>query len=266
MMSVFKKEFRAKWVSLLVYCLVVAGLAWMYIALYPSIQAQAAALTKALGSLGSALKAFGIKSFSFDTLEQYLSVELFGITWPILAITFVAARAGQAIAGETEKGTMGTLLALPVSRSRLFLSKYWAGLVAVIIFVGVTVFTALPVAAAYGIKYQTSNFVSLAPLCLLFSWALYSLGMLLSALFNEKGHVYLVLGGILLMMYVANVVAGISDNLNWLQYGSLFHYFNASDVLVSGQTSLLSYTIFGSIIVITTLAGMAWFARKDVIV
>ncbi|HSX48209.1 MAG TPA: ABC transporter permease subunit [Candidatus Nanoarchaeia archaeon] len=266
MMSIIKKEFLAKRTSLLVYCLVVFGLLWMYIGIYPSIQAQSAALSKVLEGLGPAVRAFGVSQISFDTLEKYLSLELFGITWPILMITFVAARAGQSIAGETEKGTLGTVLSLPISRYNIFLSKYLAGLTALIIFVAVTVFSGIPIAQAFHIAHNSANFASLSVLCLLFSWSLYSLGMLFSTVFNEKGHVYLALGGILMVMYVANIIAGISSKFSWLRLISLFHFFNAAEVLINNQTNSASYIVFNAVIVFATLAGLFWFAHKDVIV
>jgi len=266
MIPIIKKEFKARWISLLVYCLVVASFTWMYVGLFPSIQAQAASLTKILDTLGAGIKAFGVSQIGFDTLEKYLAIELYGISWPLLVITFVSSRAAQALAGETEKGTMGTLLALPVSRSNIFLAKYFAGLMALIIFVAVSVFTAPLIASAYNIAFNASNFASLAVICLLFSWALYSLGFLFSAFFSEKGRVNLAIGGILMLMYVANVVAGLSDQFKWLRFGSLFHYFNSSEVLISNQVSLLSYGVFSGIILVTTVAGMIWFTRKDVVV
>jgi len=266
MIPVIKKEFNARWISLLVYCLVMVGLTWMYVGLFPSIQAQAASLSKILESMGSAIKALGVSDLSFDTLEKYLAIELYGITWPLLVITFVASRAGQALAGETEKGTMGTILSLPVSRANIYLAKYFAGLAALVIFDAVTVFSAPLIASVYHVGFEWSHFVSLSVLCLLFSWALYSLGMLFSAVFNEKGHVNLLVGGLLLLMYVANVVSGLSDKFGWLRFGSLFHFFNASEVLISNNVSLVSYGVFSGIILVATVVGMIWFARKDVVV
>lgn len=266
MIPILKKELASRWVSLFVYCLAVYGLSWMYISLFPTIQEQSAALSQTLESFGSALKAFGITEFGFDTIEKYLSMELFGITWPILAITFVTARAGQALAGETEKGTIGVLLALPVRRSLIFLGKYLAGVISLIIFVSVSVFVSPLIAQMYGIGYSLENFALLWVLCLLFSWALYSLGLFLSALFSEKGHVYLTVGGLLMMMYVANIVAELQDNLSWLKYGSAFHYFAASEALISNQLHPSSVYAFGGAIIVFTLAGMAWFAKRDVIV
>lgn len=266
MIPILKKELASRRVSLFTYCLAVYNLSWMYIALFPAIQEQAAVLSQTLESFGSALKAFGITDFGFDTLEKYLSVELFGITWPLLVITFVTARAGQAIAGETERGTIGVLLALPVRRSLIFLGKYLAGLISLIIFVSVTVFVSPLIAYMYGISYNMGSFVLLWVLCLLFSWALYSMGMFLSALYSEKGHVYLTIGGILMMMYVANIVAELQNNLSWLKYGSAFHYFSASEALISNHLSLPAVYVFGSVIVVFALAGTAWFVKRDVIV
>ncbi len=266
MIPILKKELGSKRTSLFVYCLAIYGLAWMYISLYPTIQEQSAVLSKTLESFGSGLKAFGITDFGFDTLEKYLSVELFGITWPLLVITFVAARAGQALAGETEKGTIGVLLALPVRRTHIFLAKYFSGVIALLIFVSVTVFASPLIATVYGISYSLNSFVLLWVICLLFSWALYSLGMFLSAIFSEKGHVYLSIGGILMLMYVANIIAELNDKLSWLKYGSAFHYFSASEALISNQISLPAVYVFGGTIIAFTLAGMAWFGKRDIIV
>ncbi len=266
MIPIIKKEFSAKWISLTVYCLVIIGLSWLYVGLFPSIQAQAASLTKIIDQLGAGIKALGVTQIGFDTLDKYLSIEVYGITWPLLVITFVTSRAGHALAGETETGTMGTILSLPVSRANIYLAKYFAGLVGLVVFVAVSIFSAPIFATIYNVEFAWSNFVSLSVLCLLFSWALYSLGMMLSAIFNEKGRVNLAIGGILLLMYVANVIAGLSDKFDWLRFGSLFHYFNASAVLISNDVSLTSYGVFTCIILVSTVAGMIWFARKDVIV
>jgi len=265
-MTLIKKEFLARRTSLIVYCLVIILMTWMYIGLYPTIQAQSAALTKAVSSFGPTIKAFGIKAINFDTLENFLAVELFGITWPVLAITFVIARAGQSLAGETEKGTIGTLLALPISRARLYLSKYLAGLGAIVIFVAATSFTAPLIASAYHIANLPSRYLTVSVLCLLFSWAIYSLAMLFSAIFDEKGRVYTVTGGLLLVMYVANVITELTDKIDWLKYGSFFHYFAAATALSTGKTDPLAYTVFGGVIVATFLAGLIWFTRKNVIV
>lgn len=266
MRAVFWKEFKSKRGSLIGFCVVVLGLMMLYIPLFPSIQAQAAKFGEILKSLGSVYKAIGVDSVNFDTFEKYIAVELYSITWPILAVIFAASRAGTAVADEIDKGTMGTMLALPIWRPNLYLAKYLAGLLSLMLFVAVGVFGALPVAALFSIHYQSTNFITLAVGALLFTWSLYSFAMFLSAVFSEKGRVYLLVGVATLMMYVLNVVASLKDSLSRLKYFSIFHYFNASEILVRNQISNLSYMVFIGIIVLFTFAGIVWFTKRDVVV
>ncbi len=266
MIPILRKEFASKRTSLIVYCLVIIGLTWMYVALFPTIQAQSESLTKTLRSMGPALKAFGIDQISFNTLERFLSIELFGTTWPLLAITFAMARAGAALSGEIEKGTMSILLSQPVKRTGIYLGQYLSGLLAILAFVYITIFAAIPIAAIYNIGFHAQNFAILAVLSLLFVWAIYSLSMLFSAMLNEKGKVYLSTGGLLVLMYVANIVAGLNNKLDWLKYSSLFHYFSASSALASNSVEGISYVVLGGIIIGSTLAGLWWFNRRDMAV
>src|SRR5665213_2395904 len=99
---------------------------------------------------------------SFDTLEHYMSTEWFGFTWPILAAVFMTAQAGAAIAGEIEKITIGMILSLPIQRWRIYLAKYAAGLLALAIFVFISVFTILPIAVLVGVHFHFINFMTIA--------------------------------------------------------------------------------------------------------
>ncbi|MFI5240139.1 MAG: ABC transporter permease [Candidatus Saccharimonadia bacterium] len=265
-MKLYFKEFNGRKVFLIVCCAIILAAIWLYSAMYPSIQAQSASLTKALESFGPAMKAFGVSNFSLDTLQKFLAIELFSITWPVLTIILSISIAGQTLAGETEKATIGTILALPISRTKIVLAKYFSGLSAITIFVAISTFSAIPIATLYRFTFQSINFVNLAVLCLLFSWAIYSVAMMFSAILNEKGQVFMVMGGSLLLMYIANLLGEMSNKVSWLRYVSIFHWFNASDVLVSNHVNLMAYLIYGVIILLSGSFGLIWFNRKDVIV
>jgi len=69
-------------ISFFVYLLISVLLMWMYIALYPSIQAQAAKLTEAYaGFTDNFLAAFGVYQLLFGTIECFLSLEYDSIIW-----------------------------------------------------------------------------------------------------------------------------------------------------------------------------------------
>jgi hypothetical protein len=99
---------------------------------------------------------------------------------------------------------------------------------------------------------------------LLFGLAVFSLAMLVSALFSEKGHVSMVMGGLLVLMYVLNLVAALKDSLADLKYLSFFHYFDAQSALTNGELNLASVWVFGAVIVISTVMGAVVWKRRDV--
>jgi ABC-type transport system involved in multi-copper enzyme maturation permease subunit len=87
---------------------------------------------------------------------------------------------------------------------------------------------------------------------------------MISTIASEKSKVYFPITAVLVAMYAMDIIANIKPNLDWLQYGSVFHYFNAQDVLANNEVSLVSYAVFGSTILISMATGLLWFKRRDI--
>ena len=262
--AVIKRELTLRRNTLLVLCFVVFFLAILYTSIYPSIQSQANQL---MHSLKGVYKAVGIQGTpSFKTLFDYMALEMFAVTWPIIVTILAAGQAGAAIAGETEKGTMAMLLALPIKRSATYLGKYLSGLVSIILFIVATLLP-IPIAASIGgMGYKLANLFTMAVVCLLFAVAVFSLSLMFSALFNEKGKVYGLVGGLILIMYVLNVVAGLNSALSWLKYVSFFHYFNATAALSTNHIAASSWILFILVSLFAAFIGLMVFKRKDIAV
>ena len=188
--SVTRRELSLRRNTIIIFCVIVALLAVLYTSIYPTLQHQAAQL---LNSVGNVYKDVGIEGkVSFSTLQSYMSLEMFAVTWPILVTVFAASLSGSAIAGEVEKGTLGMLLALPIKRTSIYLAKYLSGLCSIIIFVLATIIPILLIAKVGHMNFQFSHFATTALLCFLFGTAVYSLALCFSALFNGKTHLYAV--------------------------------------------------------------------------
>lgn len=176
----------------------------------------------------------------------------------------MVSRAGGTIAGEIEKGTIGTLLSQPVSRTKLFFSKYFAGVCSLIIFIIASVGAVIPIAFLYKIDFWSRNFLTLAGMAFLFGLALYSFTIFLSAISSERSRVYGIVGGILFIMYVLNIISGLRVELKNIQYASIFHYFNSSSLLVHNHVGLLEFGIFSGIIVLSTGLAVILFNKRDI--
>lgn len=267
MFQIITRDLKDRWISLLSYSLGSLSLALLYTSIYGSVQQSQEQLAKLYNAFPKALyEAFGIQDLVINTLPKFLGLELFSFMWPILAIFLVVSRAAGSITGEIERGTLGLYLALPVSRTNLYWSKYTSSLVAILIFVSVSIVGIIPIAALFNQDISISIIFRLALLGLLFMWAVYAFSMCLACLFSEKSKVYMSVGILMATMYAINVVAGLKSSLGWLHNYSVFYYFDSQTVLNKNVFDTTSLIVFGIAIVVFTVLGLLAFRRRDIYV
>lgn len=259
-----RKELKASRLSLVLYTIGSAAAVWLYISIYPSLQAQAQEFSKAFASLpNGVLKAFNIEGTGLESLESLLTSKHFNLIWPLVAAFFLLSRAANYFTGEVERGTLGTLLSQPISRSKIFWSKYWSGVICMLTFCAASILVSIPLAYAYGLKPQVNAYYLLTAMAILYSLAIFSAGMLASALTNSRTRVYAVVGGGLLIMYVLNLVANLEPNLQKLKYVSFFHYFDPNKLLLHHSFSWLAAIVFFVTASLCTIAALRVFQRRD---
>lgn len=259
------RTIKDKRLSLIIFTLATVGMLWVYVGMFPGIQKESQKLTEAFKSYPEAMmKAFNIESLDFSKLENFVAMEQYSIIWPLIVIFLLLAFAGTSLAGEVEKGTVEPLLSRPLSRRNIFFQKYLAGLVVLVGYTGISVFAIWPLAALQHIDFQMANFVSVFWLCLLFGWAVYSLGMLCSVWFSERSRVYGIAGGIVLLMYVLNIIAALKESMGNLKYLSFFHYYDSTAVLVRGDFDTLAIVVFAGFSIIVTALAVWRFQKRDV--
>ena len=264
MFTIARRALKDKKIFLLSFVLGGIGMAWMYAALFPTIGKLSESYSEIIKSFPEAfLKAFGIDEGLFTGFESYMSTEHFGFVWPIMLIFLISSFAGTAVSREIEKGTIEILLALPISRVKIFFGKYLSGIAALCIFVVFSVLAIIPMAEAYNIDYNVSHFLTMSLLGLIFGWAILGLSMLFSAIFSDKSKVYMATGGIMIGMYVIRIVSILSDKFDKLKYFSFFHYYNAPDALSKNSIAPETFIVFISVAVITTILAAVWFSKRD---
>ena len=267
MWTIIWRTIKDRKISIIVYCLSILGLMWMFVALYPSIQAEGENFTELFSSYPDAfLKAFNMQAMSFETLENFLTLENFSIMWPIIMLFFVVSYAGNAIAREIEKGTAEILLAKPISRTNIYLARYLAGIFIVVLFCAISVYGIIPLAEISNVDYNFAGYTPLFVLCLLFSWAVFSLAFMFSAMVSEKSKVYMIMGGGLVAMYVLNIITNFKENLENLKYASFFYYYDYNNAMINHNYDMTALMIFASIGAIATLVGLYYFNKRDITV
>ena len=267
MRVVFWRTIRDRKLSIIVYSGTAALLLWMYVAMFPTFNEQSEALNKAFESFPEAFfQAFGIEDLDMSSIEKFLAMEHFSIVWPLMAIFLLVSLAGRSLAGQVEQGTAEILLSRPVSRLGIFAAKYLVGMSSLFVFTVLSVLLIVPLGAMHGVDYVFKNFAAVALISFLLGWSVFSMAMFLSAVFSERSRANMATGGILLVMYVFNIVATLIESLANLKYFSFFHYYNYNDAIIRNSLDTAGVLVFIGAAVTFTVAGALWFRKRDVAV
>lgn len=269
MRGIFTRILKDKRTAFIAYSLGSLATVEMYIALFPAIRDQAQELSKLLEAYPKGfMEAFGFNEATaiFSKLEAYMSTEYFSFFWPIMVITMMIGFANVMIVTEVEKGTIELALAQPISRMKLFFIRYLAGTAYLAVFNFISVFGIIPFARLHNIDFQFANYVTIFFISFLFGMTIFSMAVLFSALFSEKGKAMAVSAAVLLSMYVANIVSTLKDSLENVRYFSIFYYYNPTQTFGSNEIVDYAIPVFLGAIVVLTLLSALWFSRRDVAV
>lgn len=267
MFTIFWRTIKDKKIFISVYCIFAVLMMFMYVAMYPSIEEKAEDFNKLMDNYPEGmLKAFNIETINFDKLENFLSIENYSIIWPLMAMFMMVSLAGYSISKEIEKGTAEILLAKPISRLKIYFSRYLTGAAVLFAFTLVSVFSVVPLAELYNIEYAFDHHVKIFILSFLFGWAVFSMSLMFSSIFSEKGRTYALSGGALLLMYVLNLIASLKEDLENLRYASFFYYYDFNKAMIENSIEDLSVYVFVGVAVVCTIVGAIWFNKRDIAV
>ena len=208
-----------------------AGLAVVAIlvcALFPSIGGSIGDLN--LGKGVSGLVGGG----DFSTLPGYLNAEIFSIYGPLVLIGSAITGIVSTTAGEEEDGSLALILALPLSRRMVMLSKAGAvalavAIVALIVWVGLAVGVVIA-GGGVGALDLAAPVIHMAALAILFG----GLAFAVAAGTGARTQAMAIAGGAAVVSYLVNGLAPLADGISWAQKLSPFYYYSGGDPLTGG--------------------------------
>ena len=267
MFTIVWRSIKDRKISLIIYMAAAILFMWMYVAMFPAIAAEAETFTAFMDSFPKEVfAAFGMEEMNLSSLENFLSMEHFSLVLPLMVVFLLIPVAGRAIAGEIELGTIELIISRPLSRSKLYLAKYASGIGILLAFTIFSVFSVVPFTKLHGVEYDMTGIAAGGAVILLLGWSVFSMSMMFSSFFSDKSKVYMASGGVLLGMYVLNVIALLKENLEVLKYFSFFHYYAYSDALTEQSLYTTGCLVFLGVSVICSLTGLLWFRRRDIAV
>jgi ABC-2 type transport system permease protein len=243
--------------SLLAWGLPLGLMSAFIVAIFPSVENS---IAKAVAGYPPALKeAFGISELT--NVEQYLHAEMLSLIVP-LAVGYLAVRAvASGLSGAAESGRLDVLLSAPVSRYRLSAAGFVATAVelAAVLAVIWLLTMAGSVLAGAGLDAgpAAAGFASIWPLAVLFA----GLGIVVCGISLRTSVVTGSVAGVLVAMYVIDLVGKLDPGLDWVRYASVFKYYGNA---IEDGIELFAFCGVTAAAVVLAALGAWLFDRRDI--
>jgi ABC-2 type transport system permease protein len=256
MIALILAQLRERRRSLLAWGLPLGLMSALVVAIYPSVED---ALAEAIRDYPPALKeAFGIGELS--TVEQYLEAEMLSLIVPLAAGYLAVRSVASGLSGAAESGRLDVLLSAPLSRSRLVAADFAATAIEVASVLAVSLLLTVAGSALAGsglsLGSTLAGFANVWPLALLFA----GLGIVVTGWSLRTNIVTGSVAGVLVAMYVADLVGKLDPSLDWVRYGSVFRYYGKA---IEEGIDPLSFAGVTAVAVALAALGALLFERRD---
>ena len=263
-LNLFRRSFADKRNSLAFYAAGVILYSIFILLIWPSIRNSA--LSQIWNSYPENLKkAFGA-GINYASFDGFLTLEYLSNIWVIVMAVFSIGTGAASLAGEIEKGTMEVLLAQPISRRAVVVSRFLYYSTALLMLIAATL---VPIAAGSPIVSGNISYPGLLAvglLAFLFFAAIGSYTFMFSAMFNSRGMAVSVAAGVIIFSYALNLLAKFNDTVNRFNFLTLFNYFDPYRFLHSASIAWGDLAVLAGIIAACLAVAVIWFERRDIAV
>lgn len=261
MHNLYTKTLYDKRSFIIGWSLGLAFVGYLMTILFPAFH-QDNGLDQLIQSLPPALQGLVGDLGNLNQMSTYLGSQLFNIRIPIFVSILAILLVVGLTVSEEEKGQLRTLVALPLSRTRIFFSK-WASVVSICL-IGT-------LATLGGIWIGlTVIHTSLDPLVLLrlggMMWLLMvALATIIFGVGLASGKRGLTTALGVLIAAGSFLLTTFASAVDWLQNYeklSILHYFPAPDV-AKGTIDITNIFVYVAIIIVFLTVGLFFFRRRD---
>lgn len=203
---------------------------------------------------------FGQDGQIWSSLRGFISLEITG-QMGLVMVVFGIIFALSLLPSDEQTCTLTTQLSKPVSRTRLYLSSYFALLVALAI-VAVGFLIGAFIGALFIEPIPFLDFIAPVFVVYLLTASLASLTYALALITGRKTLSGVIVGTYVFLGYFFAALAGGVDIIKTLAYLSPFAYYNSPNVLLEGLA--LENIIFPLVLmVVPTVVALPIFAKRD---
>jgi ABC-2 type transport system permease protein len=262
MTTAFRLDLRRSRSLLLWIGLVSAFYAGFITAFYPTILENAEQFEQMLSIYPKELMAaFGI-SGSLGDPGIFFNSYVFQFLWPLVA-AIAAILMATRVAADADRGFLELPLSTRLPRLRYLGATIGSQVVGMAILAAMTIAAILLVDLFIEPDFAVDRLALAGVHAFALGLAVCGVTALLAVLLLDRGRAGGLVAGILIVMYLVNVIAQLSPDLRALANLSAFHYFDLRAVIDSGTYPVADSMIYVAVAVIGWALALLVFRRRD---
>ena len=196
-------------------------------------------------------------------LRGFLAMEFFSL-WPLVMAIYFSIMGLSSITKNVEERSIDVLMATGYTRDRFLVEKTYVILVKFVV-ISLAAFLGLAIGTlAIGKPVPWTGFVFVFAGGIPFALAFIAIGSLASVFINEYKRGLGIIMGAVFVQYVFQIVSNLSEKVEFLKWFSLFTYWDAGELLIDERFSLINIIIPGTLAIITYMATLYYFRKKEI--
>jgi len=262
MITIYKHEIKLSVKSLLIWFACVGGMGLACILLYSSMKGDMAAMAESFASMGAFADAFGMSQLSIATLIGFYATEV-GTIHGLGGAMFAAIMSTCMLSKEEDAHTSEFLFSMPLSRTKVVLSKWCAITTNIVLFNIVCVIVYVIGFIILGEDIPVKEFALYHGMQVLMQIEVAAICYAISA-FMKKNKFGLGLG-IVLLLYAYDLMARVIPDLADYKLISPFSYANAADILSSGEVEMTAILLGVVVLIGCIVTAFQGYIRRDLV-
>ena len=249
------------WKTTIVVSLLFMAMAAMYAGMFPSFEE---AIVEMMDSDFYESFNFFPHADQMHTYVGFLTLELYNIFWLLILAIMLGFIAASSISKEIEGKTIDILMSNPVSRKQIVVEKF-VGLIPMFLVVNfATMLSLIGITTAINENLDYGNLFMVHILSIPYFIAIFSLGILISVIMDEKMKSSIIMISILVGMFVLNSLSLTAPDYELIGFFSFLHYFDTFKVLKFGEVDVIGIFVFIVFTLVCLIAAMIYFEYRDI--
>jgi ABC-2 type transport system permease protein len=250
-------------ITLLWWAIGILGMGTYVILVYDSI-GSLEDLQKLYDSYPESVKAL-IGDVNIATINGWIHIEL--LSWiPLILGMYGGIFAGGNISREAEQRTLDFILGLPVSRTKFIVSRLVAGLVNIAVICLLTFALLVILLPVAGHAPAAGKFTLALFNAYLLGAALFTAFAFIASFTDEQARIIGIAIGGTLVMYIATGALKAAEAPEVIQWLVPFDHYHSADAVSGREVPVLSLVVLFLGTVISSMAAVYWYNRRDLAV